>query len=306
MFLHWGLFSITSRGVWRMFLEHVPHEEYRPLADEFDASRYRPADWVAIARDAGDLIMRYYKRPLAEDTKSSDYDLVTEADQATERQIVGALLAEYPDHHIVGEEGGGMGAPRESVDHFWYVDPIDGTTNFASKIPHFCVNLALTDRDFNTLVAVTYNPCLDEMFSAVKGAGATLNGEKMCVSQAETLQQSVVASGFGYDKWTNPDNNAAEWGAFVSQTRGVRRMGSAALDFAYVAAGRYDGYWERHLHDWDFMAGVLLVREAGGQVTDYNGDPSTEKYANRRFLATNGHIHAAMMDVLAEVARMRA
>ena len=259
-------------------------------------------DMRQIARDAGEIIMSAYHQPVAEVTKSSDVDIVTETDKAVEVHIVSQIHAKYPGHHIVGEEGGGMGAPRDSASYLWFVDPIDGTTNFANKIPFFSVSLALTDAELNPLVGVVYHPSLDELFHAIRGEGAYLNDDVIQVSQTDNLLQAVIVSGFGYDKRTSTDNNIAEWAAFVTQTRGVRRMGSAALDCCYVACGRFDGYWERKLSQWDIMAGSLIVHESGGLVTDYQGTPFPFGDPAGKYLMTNAKIHVDMQDILESVA----
>lgn len=254
-----------------------------------------------IARRAADVVMDRYSGPLEQTVKGSPYDIVTEADKASEAVIVRDLQAAYPDHHIVGEEGGGMGADYATAPYRWYVDPIDGTTNFANHIPMFAISIAVTDRDSVPLAGVVYNPASGELYAAAQGHGATLNGQPIHVSGATDLRQCVLASGFAYDKYTDPDNNVAEWGAFLVRTRGLRRFGSAALDLCYVAAGRFDGYWEQKLSPWDCMAGLLMVREAGGQVSDYAGNPAPTEYLKGRVVASNGHVHQAMLDVIADV-----
>lgn len=256
---------------------------------------------VTIARDAGEILRKHFNTPLAYDTKSTELDIVTAADKEAEAMITDVLLDKFPGHHVVGEEGGGSGAPAEKAHYFWFIDPVDGTTNFANGIPHFCTSIALTDAQRVPLVGVIYDPMRDELYTATQGGGAWLNDQPMHVSQAETLVQSVVASGFPYDKMTNTDNNIKQWGAMMIRTRGIRRFGSAALDFAYVAAGRFDGYWERTLNPWDALAGMLMVHEAGGRVTDYQGGDQPQWDAQGRYVATNSHIHQAMLDVLQSV-----
>lgn len=253
---------------------------------------------IQLAHHAGTVIMDYYDKPIEQSTKSNAADIVTIADKETEKLIVGELLKHYPEHHIVGEEGGGQGASAESATYFWYVDPIDGTTNYASKIPHFATSIALADGDMNPLVAVVYDPSKDELFSAIRGHGAWCDGMSLQVSSATELSQSIVASGFPYTKWTDADNNLAEWGRFVTRVRGVRRTGSAALDACYVAAGRFEGYWERHINSWDITAGALLVQEAGGTVTNYSGQ-IPDRYLNKReILMSNGKLHQEMVKLL--------
>lgn len=253
-----------------------------------------------IALSAALVLMDYYEKPLQYTSKTSKVDIVTEADKASEARIVALLQQHFPEHHIVGEEGGGMGAPAENARYFWYVDPLDGTVNFANKIPMFSISLALTDHERRPLVGVVYHPVAREMFSAAIGQGATLNQTPLRVSEAPDLINSVVASGFPYSKGVDPDNNVREWAAFVVRTRGTRRMGSAALDMCYVAAGRYDGYWEQKLHPWDYLAGVVCVQEAGGQVTDYTGKQDPSIYQHGRIVASNGLIHQEMIALLAE------
>lgn len=253
---------------------------------------------LPIAQQAGEIVRQRYHNAHEAQLKASSIDIATEADRASEAYIVDALLKHFPEHHLVGEEGGGSGAPIQQADYLWFIDPIDGTTNYANQIPHFCISIAMTDNQRVPLVGVIYDPTRDETYSATQGGGAQLNGEALHVSSKTDLLQCVLASGFSYDRRSNPDNNIAQWGAMILQARGVRRMGSAALDLAYVAAGRLDGYWERALHPWDVMAGVLLVQEAGGTVTDYQGGTQPQWGDDGRYVASNGHIHAEMLRVL--------
>lgn len=253
---------------------------------------------IDIAKDAGKLLMAYTQKTLAYNEKSSTIDIVTEADQAAEVLIVERLKALFPEHHIQGEEGGHQGAASEGADYTWHVDPIDGTTNYAHGIPYFCTSIALATSACEPVVGVIYAPVADELYVAVKGEGATCNSEPIHVSDRTRLGQCVVVSGFPYDRQTNPDNNIAEWTAFAPRVRGLRRMGSAAMDLAYVASGRTDGYWERGLKTYDALAGVLLVQEAGGIVSDYAGQPKPQDRAEGRYLASNGRIHQQMVDIL--------
>lgn len=251
-----------------------------------------------IAQQAGVILRTKFVQPLKMAKKASAVDIVTEADQEAEVFISRELLRLYPEYHLVGEEGGGQGKPIEEADYHWYVDPIDGTTNFAGGVPHFCVSIALTDTDRKPIIGVIYNPNMNELYTATAGQGAYLNGKPIQVTQAETLIDSIVGSGFPYTKTTDPDNNTREWSAMTARVRGIRRMGSAALDFAYVAAGRFDGYWERNLNPWDALAGVLLVEEAGGTVTDFEGGNRPQWDERGRFVASNGRIHQQIVDVL--------
>lgn len=239
-----------------------------------------------------------FNQPHEEATKSSNVDIVTETDKAIEAIILDEIKQRFPAHNIVGEETGEH--IDGAADYYWYIDPIDGTTNFASGIPHFSTSIALTDGDVNPLVGVVFLPMTNDLYTAIRGGGAYLNGERLQVSTASTLIQSVLGSGFGYDKHTNPDNNLAQWAAFTTRVRGVRRIGSAAMDLAYVAAGCFEGFWEPSLNRWDVMAGLLLIEEAGGVCTDYRGQAKPQLAIPGSYVVSNGHIHQAMLDVIAE------
>lgn len=258
------------------------------------------ATTVEIAYQAGEVIMHYYAKPRQEKIKTSFSDIVTEGDPATEAVIVEALQKHFPDHRIVGEEGGGYGPPAEEAAYTWYIDPIDGTTNYASRLPYFAASIALTNSTGEPLVGVVYNPVYDELYAAHKGGGTTLNGKSIRVSAIDKLHNAVLATGFGPDKQTNPDNNLPEWAAFMLQTRDMRRFGSAALECCYVAGGRLDGTWQR-VKAWDCPAGILCVTEAGGKVTDYGGQNSAKIRTGEEILASNGLIHDQIVALLAEV-----
>lgn len=255
---------------------------------------------VAIIRGAGSIVMRHYAAPIPTTSKSSRIDIVTEADEEAEKYIVRELLARHPDHHIVGEEGGGQGAAAGSAPYHWFVDPIDGTVNFASKLPIFSTSIALTTPDHQPVLGAVYDPTRDELFTAIRGEGAHLNGRPLAVTDTAELIDSVISTGFPYDKQTNPDNNLKEWAAFLVRIRGERRLGSAALDLCYVGAGRLDGFWEKDLKPWDAMAGMLVVREAGGRVTDYAGGEYPQRTYRGRYIASNGPLHEAMLRVVQE------
>ena len=257
------------------------------------------SDVTMIVRGAGEIVMRHFAQPVATSRKSSRIDIVTEADRESEAYIVRELVARFPEHHIVGEEGGGQGEAAAQAAYHWFVDPIDGTVNFASKLPHFCVSIGLATAAREPLLGVIYDPTRDETFVATRGGGAMLNGKAIRVTETAELVDAVITSGFPYDKHTNPDNNLKEWTAFLTRIRGERRLGSAALDFCYVAAGRLDGYWEKDLKTYDAMAGLLIVREAGGVVTDYAGGEWPQREERGRYVASNGKLHAAMLEVLA-------
>lgn len=255
-----------------------------------------------IAREAGALLREYYHRGVRTEYKG-DVDLVTEADRASEKLITSRLHDAFPSHGVYGEEGTRRGLDCEFR---WYVDPLDGTTNFAHGFPAFCVVLGCEQRnpglkpeeDGAMVTGIIYDPLRDEMFVAERGAGATLNGQKIHVSRATMLQESLVATGFPSHKRHNSPN-VHFYHEFTLRSHGVRRAGSAALDLAYVACGRLDGYWEFKLNPWDTSAGYLLVEEAGGRVTHMDGGKFT--LDSREVLATNGHIHQEMIDLFSNM-----
>jgi len=223
---------------------------------------------VETAEAAGALILSHYETfPSGALRMKGLRDPVTAADLAAERLIVGAIRERWPGTAIFAEEETQEGG-RDGLT--WYVDPIDGTVNFSQSHPFFAVSIALYDGD-EPLVGVVHAPRLGETFAAASGQGATLNGQSLAVSRKERLIDSVLATGFAYKRNELADNNVGHFDHFVLRVRGMRRCGSAALDLAYTAAGRLDGYWEPHLNPFDVAAGALLVREAGGLVSDMNG-----------------------------------
>jgi myo-inositol-1(or 4)-monophosphatase len=248
----------------------------------------------AIARRAGALLRQGQRQGFTVENKSA-VELVTEHDRRAEALIVAALEAAFPAHRIVGEEGSLLeGGDSHAV---WYVDPLDGTTNFAHGIPFYAVSIGLEIEEEPAL-GVVYAPDNDWMFVAAKGQGAFLNGQPLRVSSATGLAQALLATGFPYDR-THPEvNNLAEFGEVFLRSQGIRRMGVASLDCAMVAWGVLDGYWELQIKPWDVSAGALLVREAGGCVTDTTGGPFRSTAG--RILATNGIIHQELRDVLAK------
>ena len=242
------------------------------------------ADLEPIAREAGALLMSYFDRHIKIEYKG-DVDLVTAADRASEKLIAERLHARWPQHGIVGEEGT---RTDTSAEFRWYVDPLDGTTNFAHGYPVFCVSIALARRNDEIEVGVLYDPTRNELFAAERGRGATLNGNPIHVSKTTRLAESILGTGFpSHKRHKNP--NIYFYQQITLRSHGVRRAGSAALDLANVAAGRYDGFWEFNLNPWDTAAGVLIVREAGGKVTRFDGTPF--RLDSREVLATNGLIH---------------
>jgi myo-inositol-1(or 4)-monophosphatase len=256
---------------------------------------------VETARAAGALLRDGYGQKPDIQHKSAAGDWVTQFDLAAEALISDRLTRAFPDHAIMAEESG---SNHRAGPWRWYVDPLDGTNNFAHGLPAFCVSLALWEAT-KPRVGVVYDPLRDECFSAIAGQGAwlTTGGARrpLAVSQTAELVYSLVATGFPYDKHTSAVDNIAQTAVFLKRIQGLRRSGAAALDLAYVAAGRLDGYWEQKLNSWDAAAGVLLVQEAGGQVTLLGGEPFalTPKLS---LTASNGRIHAAMLATLAAAA----
>jgi myo-inositol-1(or 4)-monophosphatase len=256
----------------------------------------------SIAREAGALLRDFYHRGVRTEYKG-DVDLVTEADRASEALIVRRLHEALPTHGVYGEEGARSGLDAE---YRWYIDPLDGTTNFAHGFPAFCVVLGCERRakglgpkeDGEMVAGVIYDPLRDEMFSAARGEGARLNGESIHVSTAKLLQESLIATGFPSHK-RHRSPNVHFYQEFTLRSHGVRRAGSAALDLAYVACGRLDGYWEFQLNPWDTSAGYLLVEEAGGAVTHFDGSPFTLDSVET--LATNGLIAAEMQALFGDM-----
>ncbi len=222
-----------------------------------------------------------------------EIDLVTEVDRLSEALIVERIRRRFPEHGILAEESPAVAG---GSDCRWIIDPLDGTTNYAHGFPFFCVSVALEVEGEIRLGAV-YNPMLAELFVAEKGAGATLNGRRIAVSATAHLSRALLATGFPYDLRENRDNNLAYYRAMAKHAQAIRRAGAAALDLAYVAAGRFDGFWELRLMPWDMAAGTLLVAEAGGMVTDLAGEP--HQLRSPHILASNGLIHREMIDLLA-------
>lgn len=230
---------------------------------------------VQMAKGAGGIQLSYFRGDdLSIRTKSNVYDVVTRADKESEEYIAKAITACYPDHAILGEEGGSRG--NASGDYRWVVDPLDGTTNYSQGLPLFTVSIALQYKG-ETIAGVVYAPYLKELFTATKGGGAYLETvlrtpERLRVGQKQTLSTSVIATGFPYDKDVNPDNNSDNVARIIPHVRDVRRLGSAAYDICCVAAGLLDGYWELALHEWDVCAADLILREAGGVISDLRED----------------------------------
>ncbi len=245
----------------------------------------------AIAREAGALLMHHFHQRLKIEYKG-EADLVTAADRASEKLIRERIRENWPEHDVLGEE---QGLSDRGSDYRWYVDPLDGTTNFAHGFPVFCVSMAVERRapaPAQRIAGIVYDPTRDELFSAELGKGAHLNAEKIHVSKTPTLQESLLGTGFpSHKRHKNP--NIYFYHQLTLRSHGVRRAGSAALDLCSVAAGRFDGFWEFNLNSWDTAAGVLLVEEAGGKVTRFDGSPF--ELNSKETLASNGLIHEELV-----------
>lgn len=249
---------------------------------------------IETARDAGRLLLEKFGR-VTSITKKGDINLVTEADLASEALIIERIKSYYPKHAILAEEAGDAVLVDGETTWKWIIDPLDGTTNYAHGYPCFCVTLAL-ERQGTIVIGVTYDPTREELFSAEKGQGASLNGRKIRVSETEELGNALIVTGFPYDFKQRKDF-ARHLTEFLLYSRGVRRDGSAAIDMAYVACGRFDGFWEEGLNPWDVAAGYLLIEEAGGRVSYYDG--SEFSIYRPPLCASNGRLHGEMLRILA-------
>jgi myo-inositol-1(or 4)-monophosphatase len=250
---------------------------------------------MEIAREAGALLAAYFERHIGFELKN-EYDLVTEADRVSEQLVIDRLRSHFPTHSIVAEESGGHAG---SSDYCWYVDPLDGTTNFAHGFPMFNVTMAL-EHSGELIAGVIFDPLRNEMFASERGSGAYLNNRRLNVSTVGRLEDALVATGFPSLK-RHLHINVHFYYQLAMLTHGVRRAGSAALDLAYVASGRLDGFWEFGLHPWDMAAGILLIREAGGKCSDMEGGPVN--LHGQHLLANNGLVHGAMLAIFSEVFR---
>jgi myo-inositol-1(or 4)-monophosphatase len=256
-----------------------------------------------IAREAGAMLMHYFHQHLKIEYKG-EADLVTAADRATETLIRERIRQRWPEHDVLGEE---QGLSDQGSEYRWYLDPLDGTTNFAHGYPVFCVSMALerqipaarmSGEQASRIAAVIYDPTREELFSAEPGKGARLNGEPIHVSKTATLKESLLATGFPSQK-RHKNPNIYFYHQLSLHTHGVRRAGSAALDLCNVASGRYDGFWEFNLNPWDTAAGVLILEEAGGKVTRFDGSPF--ELNSRETVASNGLLHAALIAEFTEI-----
>jgi myo-inositol-1(or 4)-monophosphatase len=249
---------------------------------------------VEAALEGGSILVEEFARPVNISYKG-EVDIVTQADKRSEKAVVSRLRASFPDHSIIAEEGGGV---VTASPFRWYVDPLDGTTNFAHGYPCFAVSIGLEEAG-ELVAGVIYQPISKELFTAVEGGGAYLNDRRIHVSGIEKLGTSLLATGFPSHKRAQTPN-MHYYRDFTLRSHGVRRDGSAALDLAAVACGRFDGFWEFGLHSWDTAAGALLIREAGGAATRFDGKPY--RPGDPEILATNGHVHEEMREIAAGIA----
>lgn len=248
---------------------------------------------VALCEEAGRIMLESLGR--AHDVAhKGEVDLVTEVDLALEETIGEAIIRRFPEHSVFSEERWREDQARQA-EYIWLVDPLDGTTNYVHGYPMFCVSVALVQRE-DVLLGCVYDPLHEELFYAEKGGGATLNGRGISVSSANSLISSLLSTGFPYERASGAENNVAELGRLINRIQGVRRSGSLALDLAYVAAGRLDGHWELSVKPWDTAAGGLLVKEAGGRMSNVRGEAWSPFHKD--VAASNGKIHGELLAVL--------
>lgn len=249
---------------------------------------------ILIAQRAGDLLSKIPEKGFDIQTKDGKHNLVTEYDNAIEDLIISYLSQVFPDHRFLGEESGLSSENAGAIT--WIIDPIDGTVNFAHRIPVFTISIAATF-DNQVLTGVVFDPLRHELFVAEKNQGAFLNGKKLSVSKKRLLSESVLGTGFPYNVSENPLNCLEDFVTFSKMGLPIRRLGSAALDLAYVAAGRFDGFWEVSLKPWDFAAGKLLIEEAGGMITNYSNE-AIESFEESSIVASNSNIHSQILSHL--------
>ncbi|HSW55771.1 MAG TPA: inositol monophosphatase family protein [Ignavibacteriaceae bacterium] len=252
-------------------------------------------DIIQISKEAGVLIRNAFGKSHSIEFKTNELNLVTETDKASEKLITDFIKKKYPLHGILAEEGS---EANRSSEYLWVVDPLDGTTNFAHGLPIFAVSIGV-QKNGETIAGVVYDVMRDVVFSAEKNSGSFENGKRINVSKNDNLGHSMLVTGFPYDVKQNPDKAYERFITFLKKARAIRRLGSAAIDFCYAANGVFDGFWEVSLHPWDICAGKLIVEEAGGIVTDFDGNEIDIN--SKRILATNGVIHQKMIDVMRSI-----
>ncbi len=247
---------------------------------------------IQISKEAGEIVREGFGKNFSIEYKTNASNLVTEIDKKSEALIIDFINKEFPGHSVLAEESGSHGT---SSEYLWVIDPLDGTTNFAHGLPIFAVSIGV-QKNGKTICGVVYDVMRDEIYSAEKGSGSYCNGIKLKVNSNDDLRKSVLVTGFPYNIAENPDHAFERFIASLKAARAVRRLGSAAIDFCYVACGVFDGFWEVHLHPWDICAGKLIVEEAGGLVTNFNGE-KIDIYS-KQILATNNFVHSYMMKLL--------
>jgi myo-inositol-1(or 4)-monophosphatase len=247
---------------------------------------------IQISKEAGEIVREGFGKNFSIDYKTNITDMVTEIDKKSEAAVINFIKKEFPSHAVLAEESG---EHKSSSDYLWVIDPLDGTTNFAHGLPIFAVSIGV-QKNGKIICGVVYDVMKDEIYSSEIGSGSFRNGQKLQVSTNDDLRKSMLVTGFPYDIQVNPDFAIERFAAFLKTSRAVRRLGSAALDMCYVAAGVFDGFWEVHLHPWDMCAGKLIIEEAGGVVTNFAGE-EIDIYS-KQILATNGKVQKRMMEVL--------
>lgn len=245
-----------------------------------------------IAKESGEIIRNNFQKDFLVEFKTNESNLVTEVDKKSEQLIINAIKKNYPTHDILTEESGEI---KNNSEYLWVIDPLDGTTNYAHGLPIFAVSIGVQFKG-DTIAGVVYDVMSDVLYSAELGSGSFLNEKKLKVSDTISLSRSLLVTGFPYNIAENPENALEIFTEFVKSSRGMRRLGSAAIDFCYLAQGIFDGFWEVNLHPWDVCAGKLIVEEAGGKVTGFDNE-SINIYS-KRILSTNGKIHNQMIDIL--------
>ena len=250
---------------------------------------------IQISKEAGEIVREGFGKNFSIEYKTNASNLVTEIDKKSEALIIDFINKEFPGHSVLAEESGEHGT---SSEYLWVIDPLDGTTNFAHGLPIFAVSVGV-QKNGETICGVVYDVMRDEIYSAEKGSGSFRNGMKLKVSSNDNLRKSVLVTGFPYDIAENPDHAIERFIASLKAARAVRRLGSAAIDFCYVASGVFDGFWEVHLHPWDICAGKLIVEEAGGLVTNFY-DEKINIYS-KQILATNNLVHNPMIQLLSNL-----
>ncbi len=246
----------------------------------------------SIARAAGEIAREGFRKNVSYEYKTNSSNLVTEIDKKAEKLIIDFVRENYPEHGIIAEESGVL---DKDTEYTWVIDPLDGTTNFFHGLPIFSVSIGLQCNGL-TIAGVVYDVMMDRLYSAETGKGAFCNGEKISVSNTSDISTAFLVTGFPYDINENPFDAIGKFAKILKTTRGVRRLGSAAIDFCYLASGVFDGFWEVHLNPWDVCAGKLIVEEAGGKVTDFTG--KNIGLYSKQILATNGKIHIPMIEIL--------